>query len=503
MALSLIVAAALIIYRRRSLADPNPPGALFSRSGMFFLTMLLFLTFTATVFIGSVLPTISETLTGARMEAGPGWFDHPKISVQFMALMLLIGVCPLLGRTAGTLRRLGTRGWPALVGAVLVVVVAVLAGFTKGFSLISFAVVGLAGGTTLAEFVRGVAARSRQEDPLRAFWNLFGRNRRKYGGYLVHVGVIFMALGIVGTRVYPFETQAVLPAGEPVDVGDYTLIFEEVQQEPAPDHVTAFATVSVYRDGAYLTTCQPQTNQYLNHDQTVAVPALRAGLREDLYLLLSGFSNVTATFKVFVNPMASFLWLGGLIFLTGGAVAVWPSSRRQSAWSVVGPVLGLLLLVGAGWAMWGTGNCAAATGRPLPGQPAPDFTLDLLDGSTLALSELRGQVAVVNFWATWCPPCEDEMPDLQAVWEEYQADGVVFVGIAYEDEEVAVREMISRFGITYPQGLDVGALISTAYGITGVPETFLVDSQGRVAGLHVGPVSAEELRGELDSLLGR
>jgi cytochrome c biogenesis protein CcmG/thiol:disulfide interchange protein DsbE len=166
---------------------------------------------------------------------------------------------------------------------------------------------------------------------------------------------------------------------------------------------------------------------------------------------------------------------------------------------------GLLVLVAAGLAMWGPGGGAAAqpSGRLLPGQPAPEFALNLLDGSTLTFSELRGRVAVVNFWATWCPPCEDELPDLEAVWAEYQAQGVVFVGVAFQEEGTEVRDMASRFGLTYPLGLDEGERISTAFGITGVPETFVVDAQGQVAYVHIGPVTAGELRGQLDSLLGQ
>jgi cytochrome c biogenesis protein CcmG/thiol:disulfide interchange protein DsbE len=95
------------------------------------------------------------------------------------------------------------------------------------------------------------------------------------------------------------------------------------------------------------------------------------------------------------------------------------------------------------------------------------------------------------------------MPDLQAVWDEYRDDGVAFVGIAFDDERAAVEEMLSRFGVTYPQGLDTVDGISTAYGITGVPETFVLDPQGNVAYVHIGPVTAEDLRGELDALLGR
>jgi peroxiredoxin len=514
--LTLAGSLVLMVDRRSILATSSSSEGLLSRDGMFFLTLLLFLTLTASVLVGSVLPTITEALTGQRFEAGPAWFDRVT-GPQFAVLALVMGVCPLLGRAAVALRRLRGRGLPALVGAVLVTAVGALAGFNRPVSLVGFAVVGLAGGTTLVEYGREAVDRSRRrgEHPLQALYHLFGRNRRKYGGYLVHAGVILMALGIIGTRVYPFETEMVLSSGEPADVQGYTLVYEDLRQDSADDHFSTRASVSVYRDGAYLTTLQPQMDQYLNYDQTVAVPALRAGLREDLYLVLAGWETggERATLKVFVNPLAGFLWLGGLVFLAGGAVALWPAARparlpapearRRGVGTAVGLAAGLLVLVAAGLAMWGPGGGVAAqrVGRPLPGQPAPDFTLNLLDGSMLALSELRGQVVVVNFWATWCPPCEDELPDLQAVWTEYQAQGVVFVGIAFQEEEVAVREMASRFGLTYALGLDLGDRISTAFGITAVPETFVIDAQGQVAYVHIGPVTGDELRGELDSLL--
>jgi cytochrome c-type biogenesis protein CcmF len=287
---------------------------------MFFLTLLLFLTITGSVLIGSLLPTLTQALVGRRFEAGPEWFDRVT-GPQFAVLALVMGVCPLLGRAA--LRR---RGWSSVLGAVLVMAAAALAGFTSPASLIGFAFVGLAGGTALAEVGRDVAARSRRkgENPLRALWHLMGRNGRRYGGYLVHIGVILMAVGIIGTRFYPFETEVVLSRGEAWDVGDYTLVYEDLWQEVAGDHLTTWASLSVYQDGTYLTTLQPRIDQYMHYGQTVAVPALRPRLREDLYVVLAGWAGdgTTATLKVFVNPLASFLWLGGLVLLAGGATAL-------------------------------------------------------------------------------------------------------------------------------------------------------------------------------------
>jgi peroxiredoxin len=238
---------------------------------------------------------------------------------------------------------------------------------------------------------------------------------------------------------------------------------------------------------------------------------VRAGLREDLYLVLFWWSDSgTVGVKAVVNPLANFLWAGGLVFLTGGALAWWPRtsqasedvSRRQTAWGRLGAAAGLAMLIVICVAMWGsTWGAVGAAGRPLPGETAPKFTVSDLDGKSLALSDLRGRVVVVNFWATWCPTCAGELSDFQALWQAYQARDVVFVGIAMQEEEMDVRELASLVGVSFPLALDQGNRISSAYGVTGVPETFVIDPEGRVAYFHIGSVEMDELRENLDSLL--
>jgi cytochrome c-type biogenesis protein CcmF len=517
-----------IFYSRRSLLrGPSRSENLFSREGMFTLTLILFLTITGSVLVGSVLPTLTEVLTDQRFEAGPDWFDRVT-GPQLAALVLVMGVCPLLGQAVGALRRLGKRGIAPAVGAAIVPLVTALAGFNRPFSLVGFALVGLAGGTAMAEIVRGVAARSRQGESVpAAVWRLFGRNRRRYGGYLVHAGVILMAVGVIGTRFYPFETERVLTAGESIEVEEYTLVFEDLERDVLSDRVTTRALISVYRGGGLLGTLGPRLDEYSSFRQTVAAPAVRTGIREDLYLVLAGWSDggTQATVKVFINPLASFLWLGGLVFMAGGAVAVWPSprkarvagpaARRRRIWSTTGLIVGVVLLALAVWTMWGPAQGTAASAsrseqgglglaagrgsRPRVGERAPDFNVDLLDGSTLSRSELRGQVSVINFWSPDCQPCEDELPDLQTIWEEYQNKGVAFLGVSFPDLEAGTREMVSEFGITYPNGLD--AVMPVDYGITGVPETFVIGPQGSVVYVHIGPVTADRLREELDTLV--
>jgi cytochrome c biogenesis protein CcmG/thiol:disulfide interchange protein DsbE len=138
--------------------------------------------------------------------------------------------------------------------------------------------------------------------------------------------------------------------------------------------------------------------------------------------------------------------------------------------------------------------------RPKEGEPAPGFELALFDSSEISLADLRGQVVVLNFWASWCGPCRREAPALQQVWEAYEGQGVVVLGVSYQDAEGASRQFIEQFGLTYANGIDVDGHISRAYGVTGVPETFVIDRQGRVAWFRLGEVTAQDLTEQIEQL---
>jgi cytochrome c biogenesis protein CcmG/thiol:disulfide interchange protein DsbE len=132
---------------------------------------------------------------------------------------------------------------------------------------------------------------------------------------------------------------------------------------------------------------------------------------------------------------------------------------------------------------------------------APDFTLQTFDGQTFRLSEQRGKVVLVNFWASWCAPCEEEAPDLQAAWEKYQDKGVVFIGIAYVDADHKSKAFMEKFGITYMNGPDLGTKISDDYNIKGVPETFIINRDGEVTYFAAVPLDLATLSAELDKAL--
>ncbi len=123
------------------------------------------------------------------------------------------------------------------------------------------------------------------------------------------------------------------------------------------------------------------------------------------------------------------------------------------------------------------------------------------EGETFALSDLRGQVVIINFWASWCPPCRDEASYLEATWRKYRDQGVVFIGVDYVDTEPNALAYIEEFDITYPNGPDIGQKIAGAYRIKGVPETFYVDKTGQLRGVHIGPLSWPTLDNMIEALL--
>ena len=138
---------------------------------------------------------------------------------------------------------------------------------------------------------------------------------------------------------------------------------------------------------------------------------------------------------------------------------------------------------------------------PIEKGMAPEFTLTSFNGETLTLSELRGQVVVINFWASWCPPCREEAPYLEQTWRNYKDRGVVLIGVDYLDTETEALAYIEEFEITYFNGPDLGTRISQAYNLQGVPETFYIGKNGEIRGIKIGPLVPPELDQKIEALL--
>jgi cytochrome c biogenesis protein CcmG/thiol:disulfide interchange protein DsbE len=139
---------------------------------------------------------------------------------------------------------------------------------------------------------------------------------------------------------------------------------------------------------------------------------------------------------------------------------------------------------------------------PLLGKPASPFALTSFDGKPVSLQALRGQVVLVNFWASWCyPACYEEAPSLERAWKTYKDRGLVMVGVNYQDKEEPAKRFLTQFGHTFLNAPDPGSRVSVDYGVYGVPETYFIDKKGRVRFKKVGPVSDEMLKEQIERLL--
>ena len=173
-----------------------------------------------------------------------------------------------------------------------------------------------------------------------------------------------------------------------------------------------------------------------------------------------------------------------------------PKARVWSTGARVLVVLGVLGFIGLlGWGLYQVQK------EPLAKGMAPDYTLTNFEGQTYTLSELRGKVVIINFWASWCPPCREEAAYLEQTWRKYKDRGVIFIGVDYADAEKPALAYIDEFDITYFNGPDLGTRISQLYNIKGVPETYYVAKDGTLRGNKIGPLKASELDNKIEELL--
>ncbi|MFB0535016.1 MAG: heme lyase CcmF/NrfE family subunit [Anaerolineae bacterium] len=325
----------LLFRRLAELRGENELDSLVSRESSFLLNNLILMGAAFATLWGTLFPMISEAVTGQEIAVSAPFFNQVNGPI-FMVLIALIGVCPLIGwRRASPENLWRSFLWP--MGAGLVVAGALLAlEVRQGYALLAFGICAFVVMAIVLEFWRGMRARQRMtgENPLTALVRLTGKNQRRYGGYIVHLGVVFMAVGIVGSTFFKQETQASLAPGETLALGSYTLEYVKLAEVPAQNHTKVLATVNVYRDGRLLGVITPEKDYHHNQSEPTTEVAIRTTLAEDLYVILAGWEDggAVASFKVIINPLVVWLWIGGAVLTAGTTFALWPSAqevRRQ------------------------------------------------------------------------------------------------------------------------------------------------------------------------------
>jgi cytochrome c-type biogenesis protein CcmF len=331
---SFLLTVVLVLWRGRQLQDEQELTSFFSRETGFFITNLLFCGVALAVLLGTFYAPLSEWISGVSAALGAEFYNKVFGPIA-MGILLVMGFCTALGW------RLGNAGalWravriPAAISAGFIVVL-IVAGIREPIVLVALLLTAFAGMTALAEFRRGVAARRRMtgESALRALNGLISTGRRRYGGYIVHLSVVLIAVGIVGSSFYQVEQQVILERGESVTVKGYELVYEGAELGATREKQRSAATVAVYRQGRLLDRLTPEINFYWNTQQRFSEVGIRYGLTEDFYVALAGLEEGgdLGIFQVFVNPLVNWIWLGGALMILGTAIAAWPSAAERRA----------------------------------------------------------------------------------------------------------------------------------------------------------------------------
>jgi cytochrome c-type biogenesis protein CcmF len=333
-ALVAVISLALIGWRSDRLHAPGQLDAPVSRESAFIVNNLLFVGLTFTVLLGTMFPLVVEAVRGDRISVGPPYFDMVAAPIG-VALLFLMGVGPALPWRRATGEKVLRTFWMPTVVGVLVVAVTFVLGLRAVYPILAFGLAGFVMATIVAEFYRGMAARRRiagRSFPA-AFLDLFTRSGRRYGGYVVHVGVVVIAVALSVSTTWKTEREATLRAGERIAIGEYEVEFQELWTADEPQRFVVGSTFLAYRGDRLLGEERPRLNYYPMSQQPIATPAVRSSLTEDLYLTLMAFDGDQgehATVRAIVNPAVAWLWIGGMIMGIGAVIAIVPGRRKPT-----------------------------------------------------------------------------------------------------------------------------------------------------------------------------
>jgi cytochrome c-type biogenesis protein CcmF len=327
-AVVMIASLILIAWRSDRLHSPGSLDAVVSKESSFILNNLLLVAFTFTVLLGTTFPLMVEAANGTRVSVGPPYFNMVSVPIGVM-LLFLMGIGPELPWRRTTPQKLKQSFLiPAFVGLVTMLV-----GFALGtrsfWPLVTFLFAGFVMAAIVDEFRKGIRARRRiagVSGPV-ALAQILTRNNRRYGGYVVHTGIVVIIVALALSGTYRFEREVTLQRGQLMQLGDYGVVFDELWAEEQPQRFVVGGDFSVFYKGVEKTQLTPRLNYYKNSQQPVGTPAVRSTLKDDLYLTLMAFDQEAgnhATIRAIVNPAVAWLWIGGMIVAIGAILAVMP-----------------------------------------------------------------------------------------------------------------------------------------------------------------------------------
>ena len=330
LALVLLFSFGLVAYRSDQLKGHGELDSIVSRESAFLLNNLVLVGICFTVFLGTIFPLLSEALRGTKISVGTPYFN--KVSVPLgMALLFLMGVGPLIAWGRASLNNLKRNFLKPSLAAVAGTAILYALGVHQAEVLAAFAFCFFVIGTIVFEFVVATRTRAKTmgEGFLTAFATLLLKSRRRYGGLIVHLGVVITIIGIAVSSVYKVEREQTLKSGESLTIGRYSVRFDGLAAGERPTHILVWANLMAFKDEKPVHELTPGQRFYPNQQSPFASVDARYHWNEDLYVMLSAFERdgSSATIKVIINPMISWIWIGGGVILLGVIVAVLPERR--------------------------------------------------------------------------------------------------------------------------------------------------------------------------------
>jgi cytochrome c-type biogenesis protein CcmF len=329
----IVFSSALFLLRLPKLRPEQEFDSVISREGIFLFNNLLLLGMTFATLWGTLFPLISAFVRGQTMTVGPPFYNQvmaPLIGV----LVVAMGVGPLLAwRRTSRVALWRNLSVPAILAALCAAVLSIF-GVTDIAANIGFSVCAFTAAAILYELWRGARVRHRHGEPyVVAFYMLFNRYRQRYGGYLVHLGLVMLVIGVIGSHYFQQQRDAVLKPGQETSIAGYRLTYLGNIDSREPDKETITAQLQVWSNGQLQTYIYPGRITYHNYgDQPASLIPINTFGFTDLYVVLTDWTGAAqATIRVFVNPLVSLVWYGGILMLFGGIVCWWPERRRSLA----------------------------------------------------------------------------------------------------------------------------------------------------------------------------
>ena len=333
----LVVSFGLMSQRMQLLRSKKRIESFSSRESGFLFNNVVFIVMCFAVLWGTLFPVISEAVRGTKITVGAPFFNQINIPIG-LVLLCLTGIGPLLvWRKTSKQSFIRNFTTPVIVGLVMALVLYITN--IRGYVLISFSLSVFVLTTISLEFARGIRSRItvHKENPLTAFWRLLRKNRSRYGGYIVHVGIVFMFIGFTG-HAFDSEKEFGLKKDETNHLSGYTFVLQNIREEERPNHYAWIADLHVSdASGKEIVMLHPEKRIYFHRNpdperrQPHSELDIYSTMKQDIYSIFNSvdLENGVAYLKIMINPLVNWVWFGGFIFVLGTLVALWPPKKEK------------------------------------------------------------------------------------------------------------------------------------------------------------------------------